>query len=365
MSDLGKLFRLSVAGLKPLENFTTAALAIAIDHDHRPIMLALRKVDRTGHEGSPFAALDAFATSTINGTSVRADTQKTLWPVEGSRLGYLDLVLSAKDAQERESVIWIEVMVDAWESADQIDVYLGHAGRLIPRPDVITLGRTKITDLVPFLRWSDVVDAIESVSNPHYTWVSLREFLVEEKIVRPKINSVPADAAACIDVIIAVNGRIRELWEGSGTSLAWADGNLRNSLAKVAEQELLAMGGPLVYGLARFDGLWQWCVRVTVAKNYERIRLDARQVLQDAESGKLPQDWIRQPDQPEVLERRLAPGSLNAHDDIVQWFDDGLRQLRDAGVVRSYLAGLAEKKAAAAVKSKPAAAAAAAGDAES
>src|SRR4051794_23390178 len=105
MSDLGRLFRLSIAGLKPLENFTTAALAIAIKHDHRPIMLALRNVDRTGHEGLQFPALDAFATSTINGTSVTADLQKTLWPIEEIRLGYLDLVVSAKDRLERDSVI--------------------------------------------------------------------------------------------------------------------------------------------------------------------------------------------------------------------------------------------------------------------
>lgn len=61
MSDLGKLFRLrSAPHLEPLENFTTAALAIAIGHDDRPMKQALRAVDwkYEPREGRP--ALAAF-----------------------------------------------------------------------------------------------------------------------------------------------------------------------------------------------------------------------------------------------------------------------------------------------------------------
>ena len=48
MSDFGKLFRFRGApGLEPLENFTTVALSIAVDHDARPILQALRGVDWT------------------------------------------------------------------------------------------------------------------------------------------------------------------------------------------------------------------------------------------------------------------------------------------------------------------------------
>jgi hypothetical protein len=59
-------------------------------------------------------------------------------------------------------------------------------------------------------------------------------------------------------------------------------GALRNSLQKNVDRELLTVGGPLVYGLALIDGVWQWYLRFSVTKNYERIRLDARRVLQDA-----------------------------------------------------------------------------------
>jgi hypothetical protein len=341
MSDLGRLFRLSQSVPKPLENFTAAALAIAANHDQRPLVEAVKNVDRSGHETDSYPVLDLVLRSESNSVSVVADVQRTLFPSDTARIGYLDLALTVRNARGQESAIWVEVKVDAWESGDQIPVYLEHASGLSPKPDVITLGRTKISELVPFLEWADVVQAVESVSNPHYMWVGLREFLLEEKIVRPTVRSWPADAPACIDVIVDVNRRIRQLWPGA--SLAWTDGTLRRALQKNVDRELIAVGGPLIYGLALTEGIWQWCLRVSVAKNYERVRLDARRVLEDARQ--LPGDWARYPDQPELLERRLQTGSLRSHDDIVKWFDDGLQQLHGAGVLNSYLSGLAEKRA--------------------
>ena len=216
MSDLGRLFRLSVAGPKPLENFTSTALAIAVRHDQRPMVKALGKVKRQRYKGGPCPVLDLFSTERTARPSIGAEVQKTLFPVGELPIGYLDLVLSVRDTAGQDSAIWVEVKVDAWEHGDQIPVYLGHAERLSPKPDVITLGRTMITDKVPFLTWLDVVDAIESVSNPHYTWVSLREFLLEYRIARPRIRAKPVDAAACIDVIAEVNERIGVHSAGSG-----------------------------------------------------------------------------------------------------------------------------------------------------
>jgi len=349
MSDLGRLFGLCAAGPKPLENFTTTALAIAINHDQRPIFHALRRFDRTGHESSSFPVLDLFREPAVP-LSISAEVQQTLWPSDDLRLGYLDLVLSVRDSRGVDAYIWVEVKVDAWESGDQISVYLAHAERRSPRPDVVTLGRTKVTELVPFVTWSDLVEAVESVSNPHYTWVSLREFLLEKKIVRPKVRSVPDDAKACIDVIVDVNRRIRHLWPAAGTGLAWVDGALRKAMEKVTRQELLATGGPIIYGLEKADGLWQWCLRFSVAKNSERVPLDGGTVIHAAETGGLSREWRRHPGRSEVLERTLPPGALTSHDDIVQWFDDGLRQLYDAGVLNSYLSGLEAKRAAAAAR---------------
>lgn len=347
MSDLGRLFRLSLSQPKPLENFATVALAIAINHDARPIIEALKRVDRSGHDGISFPVLDLLG-SPFAGMPVKAEVQSTLFSTGESRIGFLDLVLRTRDRTGSEAAVWVEVKVDAWESSDQISVYLKHAKPLVPKPDIITLGRTRVSELVPFLEWSSVVQAVESVSNPHYTWVSLREFLLEEKIVRPTVRSLPADAEACIDLIVAVNGHIRELWPDAG--LAWADHALRKDLRKAVDRELLAVGGPVIYGLALIDGVWQWCLRLTVEKNYERIRLEAHEILRRAEA--LPADWTKDANHPELLERRLSPGQLMSHDHIVRWFDEGLRQLRDAGVLDSYLAGINEKRAKASAKQR-------------
>lgn len=352
MSDLGRLFRLSVAGPKPLENFTTTALAIAIGHDQRPIKQALRAIDCTCQESDRDPVLRAVKDGALGGVLISADTQKTLWPVDGSGLGYLDLVLTVRDGQARESTIWVEVKVDAWESGNQLAVYEAQAARCSSRPAIITLGRTQVSPHVPFLKWSDVVDAIDSVSDPHYTWASLREFLLEEKIVRPPVTTAPSDVESHIDVIVAVNGRIRNLWPAVG--MAWMDGALRASLHRAvdAKQELITTGGPLRYGVECAEGICRWRLALSVARNYERVPLSPLRVLGDAETGGLPQEWLRHPYQPEVLERTLPTGSLTSHDEIVRWFDDGLRQLHDAGVLKSYQLGYATKQAKAAERAR-------------
>ena len=72
---------------------------------------------------------------------------------------------------------------------------------------------------------------------------------------------------------------------------------------------------------------WEWRLLIQT-QNYERILLDAQQLLRDAELGGLPGEWLRHNDRMEVLERRLTSGTLTSHDDIVTWFADGLHQMR-------------------------------------
>jgi hypothetical protein len=64
-----------------------------------------------------------------------------LWPTVGIRLGYLDLVLNVRDAQQCNSAIWVEVKVDAGPSGDQLKIYKEHAALLKPPPAIITLAR--------------------------------------------------------------------------------------------------------------------------------------------------------------------------------------------------------------------------------
>jgi hypothetical protein len=93
-------------------------------------------------------------------------------------------VLRLHDVHGRQSDVWVEVKVDAAESGNQLAEYVRHAKqpKWSPTPLIITLGRSRISDKVPALKWSSILAGIESVSQPHYTWLSLREFLVEEKI---------------------------------------------------------------------------------------------------------------------------------------------------------------------------------------
>jgi hypothetical protein len=343
MSDLGRLFRLrSAPDLEPLENFTTVALAIAIGHDDRPIKQALREVDWTYDNAKGSQALATFAVADI--VSVTAETQRTLWANKDIPPGYLDLVLHVLDAQQRHSEIWFEVKVDAWEHGSQLENYKRHAA-LSPRsPTIITLARMRVSPLVPALKWLDIVDAVASVPNPHHTWLSLREFLLDEKIVRPPVPTEPADARACIDVIVDVNRRLAELWPNSGT-LVWREGTLRNSLERSfeAHRDLVTSGGPLRYGLMPAGERWEWGLVVTT-RNYQKVPLDAHEMLRDAEVGGLPQEWMRHTDRFEVLARRLSPGRPVSHDEIVAWFDEGLRQLHHAKVLDPFLAGLSTRQ---------------------
>lgn len=86
----------------------------------------------------------------------------------------------------------------------------------------------------------------------------------------------------------------------------------------------------------------------TVAPNWGGVRLNRDDILDAADTGGLPPKWLRHRDRPEVLELRLPLGRLSSHDDIVRWFDEGLRKLHQAGVLNEYLSGYARKQAEAA-----------------
>ena len=345
MSDLGRLFRLrSTPELEPLENFTTTALAIAIGHDDRPMRAALDRIDWTDEAMPPPPRPAGLSIALDDSTAITAKTQVTLWPGDGD-LGYLDLVLEVQSAEHGECVIWVEVKVDAWESGSQLTNYRKHASHREPVPTIITLGRCRVRDSFPSLTWADIVAAIDLVQNPHYAWLSLRDFLVEERIVRrplpPDLTSADS-AKELVEVIVEVNGKVRELWP----ELAWRDGDLRSKFPKWIEAgETCVSAGPLKYGLMADGEARRWCLAVTASKNYERVVLDARQMLRDAEIGGLPQEWRRHPDRHDVtLERHVSLEQLTLPDEVVLWFDEGLRQLGDAKIMDRFLAGLAGRQ---------------------
>jgi hypothetical protein len=351
MSDLGRVFHLSEFYPRPLENFTTEALATAIGHDDRPMKRALRSLDRSYHDKDWRLAFAKSPVSVAKVVTITAKTQLMLPAGIGLngielKLGYLDLVLTLQDAHQRESVIWVEVKVDAWEGTDQLANYRNHANQpsRIPSPLIITLGRRRVAPSVPALKWSDVANAIASVPAPHESWLDLREFLLNEKIVRPPVPLRPLDAGECIKIIVDVNRRLRdEVWRGLG--ITWrSDETLRRALVTSFTKfhEIQASGGPLRYGLVPAGNAWDWGLVVTT-KNYERVRLDPQEILRDADIGGLPETWQRHSDRSDVLERRAPLDSL-PHDEIITWFETGLGQLRDARILERYRAGLGTKR---------------------
>ena len=342
MSDLGRLFRLrGAAHLEPRENFTTAALAIAIGYDDRPIRQALQRLEPASNDESGGSALPALKAAAAYANRVKAHTQVFL-SAETLALGYLDLVLDIVDRNGVTRSLWVEVKVDAGQSGDQLATYWKYAARETPAPIVVSLARTRLSPLVASMTWSDVVSGIQSIPHPHHAWVSLLDFLLDEKIVRPTIPEHRIDAEASIEVLIGVNRKIRDRWPNIG--LAWQDGALQKALKRSLDerQDLATTGGPLRYGLVAGSVGWEWMLGVAT-KNYWRVRLDATDMLRDAELSRLPSTWARHLDRPEVLECRLAVTDVASHDEVLTWFEDGLRELDDARILERYRSGFVTK----------------------
>ena len=164
MSDLGMLLRAAPTGI---ENFTTAAVAIAINQDARPMAAALRALEWPADAGTlPFAGghvrpliltVDRFV----------ARTQVPLYGGAGASQRYLDLVLDVPPIDRAHPELWVEVKVDAPERGVQLSEYAAHAARRPHVPAVITLARTTVKRGVACLTWNDLCDAVDTVEVPH------------------------------------------------------------------------------------------------------------------------------------------------------------------------------------------------------
>jgi hypothetical protein len=364
MSDLGKLFFYrETAHQRPIENFTTTALAIAINHDDRPIRIALgslRPPDQSPPTiAVPFewpAALARFdARQVASSPRITAKTQVTKWEAGPVPRGYLDLVLEQTGTHQRTAPIWVEVKVDAWESGDQLWVYARHAEKEPgPTPVLVTLGRVRIVPHIASLTWSAVADAVSTVPDAHHSWHMLRDFLLEEHIARPPLSSDSPEVQRATEVIVAINERIRQHWPQAEKDLTWYEGSLRRSLRGWQEIDgrMVTSAGPLRYGLVPANESWDWTVQFWL-QNYQRVPLGSEAVLRQADSGSLPDDWSRDPMARAILDRRLPLGRYTDDRDVLSWFDDSLGHLDSSGVMGLWLKGRARDLAAAAADRMP------------
>lgn len=216
MSDIGRLFRNRAAfGREPIENFTTEALAIAIEHDHRPMVRAFSAIS--------WPTVSPFDPDAVQ--AVRAHTQHFLAPVDEICFGYLDFVLDVTFGDGGTRTLWVEVKIDSMESGDQLDVYAAHVRRLDPRPAIFILSKTELRSLehhpegveLGWLSWRALAEAIENGPDAEDSrWRDLLAFLYEEGVAWRPLPINTTDATLFVPVLWTINRQIRERWPNVG-----------------------------------------------------------------------------------------------------------------------------------------------------
>ncbi len=346
MSNLGRLFnRIGTTLQTPIENFTTEALAIAIEHDDEPIRRALKKI----------AWPSAVQFDAERVTHVEARTQRYLPEADRCREGYLDLVLVLTLTGGEEMEAWVEVKVDSPESDGQLDVYADHARQRERRPAIFTLSKSevRVADRHPkdfeigWLSWKDLAASIET-QGVVPAWTDFLQFLREHHLAWSPLPPTVVDPEAYLPVLIAVNNQIRERWPDY--SLAWS-GIDSSALKRAAREEytlrnrIVVSGGPITYGLVSSGTGWAWSMTVGCT-NYEHVRLDPGAILHRADRGGLSDPWCRLGMRHAVLEARLGLTECGAYEHATTWFYERLAELDDKGILIDYLAGVDGKRSA-------------------
>lgn len=146
-----------------LENFTTEALADAIEHDPGPLLRALP---------AEVAQVAAFR-------EARATRVETQVHVTG---GIVDLVVELV-VDDVPLHLWIEVKAHAGLSGAQLHAYCAAAERWpsAPRPIVFMLCKYPLTHEVPTLRWNSLRARI-TAEKCHFYWLELRDFLEDHRM---------------------------------------------------------------------------------------------------------------------------------------------------------------------------------------
>jgi len=193
---------------RALENFTTEALAAAIEVDPRPLLRALPTAVALA---SPIGAAEVLC--------VRTQVQ-----VDG---GIIDLVVEVLVDGEVRS-LWIEVKAHAGLSGAQIDTYCKTAAQwhTTPKPVVIMLCKRPLTPAVPTLRWNELRARISDDSPLH--WLELRTFVEHHRMADDFDQPVTAAqlvAAPDVQVLLRRTARLAheflrrkdlpKLWEES------------------------------------------------------------------------------------------------------------------------------------------------------
>ena len=177
-SPLTRLFTFArAAKARPLENFTTEALANAIRSDPDPFV-------------------DSLISSGLLSSSpgvVQADVVETQVQVPG---GIVDLVVELSIGSERHA-LWFEIKAHAGVHGEQLPTYRAAAAQhpTAPTPQVLMLCKRPIAKGVDTLRWNTLRQAIDPATKNAY-WRDFRLFLEEHRMADDYDHPITPDELA-------------------------------------------------------------------------------------------------------------------------------------------------------------------------
>lgn len=216
---LDRLFTFArAAENSPLENFTTEALACAIERDPGPLLRTL-----------PLEVADLAAFCEFH--DLRVDTQVS---VPG---GVVDLVVEViVDGEPLH--LWIEVKAHAGLSGAQLSAYAAAAAAWpsVPRPAVFMLCKYPLTRDVPTLRWNRLRACIPV--DCHHTWLELRDFLEDYRMaddLDAPFTATQLGAAGLARGLLRKATRLAHEFLGRpDLPAAWHESNFPRSEAKIS-----------------------------------------------------------------------------------------------------------------------------------
>lgn len=329
MGNLNRLFVYSKTGVDAKEDFTTEALAIAIRHDPRPFVEAMRA---GGLLPDGYLADD-----------VTPFTQSVLPAV-----GRIDLVIQLA----RAGVVlehWVEVKVDAPESGNQLDRYRAHLATIPAdlRPTLVTLSRRPIRKdgALAWLPWQVVYRAAVATGGPH--WSDFAEWL--EEIGMASTHETPLTTSE-MEALGAAERLYRKL------TFVLADVALE---ARTAYPLLSWPGDPKAVGVAlrgQFEDKGRFTLPIGVTPGRMGLFLGAwidegatqvgmwvetnpkygpqrRRLLQAADEGGLSTEWERRYEDWRALTTVVDLGNATSQSEVVAWYVARLRELSDSGVL--------------------------------
>ncbi len=191
------------------ENFTTEALAIAIEDEPNPMITALCRLDPGAAAGIGLATAAGY----------RPRTQVSL---PGG--GRLDLAIEVLDEHGKvQAEVWVEIKIAAPESGRQLDAYEALSrGRGHP-VWLVTLAPTRIRDTIKNLTWVELYQAARHPRAMQSTWRDLLSFLEEQYVANDALGPISDREAASLEpahdlmlkvcaVIVAVHRRLPDVF---------------------------------------------------------------------------------------------------------------------------------------------------------